>query len=182
MLNALDDDVMIIIILQPAHHDHAHNALHVLHPHRKAPSVKRIHARISHLEPVPQRVLRRPGRMALLQAQAHPQRRHPPPQHDRLLALHQVHHIWTRARSRRRKKEQLERVGVRDVDDRGAVLRAPTVCADGRAELPCDVAVERGEHARVFLRLDGLDLCASVLDVVRDQERNVAPTTWTYRA
>ena len=157
LANAIDDDAMIVLLLQPAHHDHTHDTLHVPHPHQKPAPMTPIHARIRHLKLGFERRL--DVHQRLLYLTPHAQRGRPPPQQDRLLALDPVHVVRERTRVGGTEEEELRRVGVSDVHDCGTcvVLLTPRP-PDEIAELPGDVAVERREYARVFLLFGGFDL------------------------
>ena len=167
LLNALYND-LVIVVPQPAHHDYPHDPFHILYSHWKSTAVKRIYARICHLEFHLCRLLCVPGRVFQLQIHLHPQRRHLPPQHDSLLAFHPVHLVGPRPPPGRRKEQQLGRIGVGNIDHRVAGLRVLAVRTDGGAKLPGNDAVKLGEYANVFLCLDGPDLCGRDSEVVKE--------------
>ena len=50
---------------------------------------------------------------------------------------------------------------MHDGDRRGKGMGA-AVRTDGATEVPCNVTIERREHAGVFLRADGFDLSVRV--------------------
>lgn len=88
--------------------------------------MQRIHARIRYLKLGLERLLTAHLRLRLHHLHPHLHRRHPPPQHDRLLAFHPMHLTRERSWAGRPEEEELGRVGVDDVHDGGvgAVLLA----------------------------------------------------------
>lgn len=146
---------MVLLHREPADHDDANDALHVLHPHGKASAMDRVLAR-----PLPEHELRRERALVPLVLVVQRPRARAPAQDGRALARDPGVVVWERAAPARAVEEQLRAVRERDVYDRGLRGRCGLEAgAQARPELPGGVGCEVGEDAARLLGCDLVELC-----------------------